>query len=1326
MKTKNRDLFTTIKTEGALLPVDILQNISEAKGEGLKPEDYHLYSEKLNEAISYSWNKLLGAWMSFKSSLSKLPETEIGTTVTRERWLLPLFQELGYGRLTLSKSFEINDKSYPISHSWQNTPIHLVGCRVDLDRRTQGVSGASKTSPHSLVQEFLNRSDDHLWAFVSNGYKLRVLRDNVTITRQSYVEFDIQSMMEGEVYSDFVVLWLLCHVSRVESEKPEQCWLEKWSKSAKDQGTRALDDLRKGVENAIKALGNGFLSYSGNKSLRDKLRTGELTSQDYYRELLRMVYRLIFLFVAEDRDLLLLPNTDQVTKERYLKYYSTSRLRKLSERKKGTKHIDLWKGLSILFDKLGSDNGCPELGLPALGSFLWSEKAIENIRLNDISNYFLLEAITSLSFTEQNKIRRPVDYRNLGSEELGSIYEALLELHPDINIDVAQFNLDSTAGNERKTTGSYYTPTSLINCLLDSALDPVIDEAIKKPDPEKAILDLKICDPACGSGHFLVGAAHRLAKRLASVRTGDPEPSPNYVRKALRDVIGRCIYGVDINPMSVELCKVSLWMEAIEPGKPLSFLDHHIKCGNSLLGTTPFLLEKGIPDEAFNAIEGDDKKFCTDYKKKNKEEKKGQQSLFAPDLQPWESLGNFASSMVNLNDISDDTIEGIHKKQKTYEELVNSGNYLSGHLLADAWCASFVWKKVKTEELPYPITEDIFRKIEKNPHSISSWMKDEIIRLSKQYQFFHFHLEFPDVFSVTNKSNGSQIFHNNEQTGWDGGFDVVLGNPPWERVKLQEKEWFASRNPEIANAINASVRKKMIEGLKDNDPSLYNDFQEAIRQAEGESSFVRTSSKYPLCGRGDVNTYTIFTELNRTIINPFGRVGCIVPSGIATDDTTKFFFQDIMDNYSLVSFYDFENREAIFQGVHRSFKFALITMSGKNSKISQGADFLFFALNIEDLRDENKHFTLTAEDIKLLNPNTRTCPIFRSKKDAELTKSVYRRVPVLIKEEPEENPWGISFMRMFDMSNDSHLFHTKEQLEEKGYELKGNKFYKENQVFLPLYEGRLGHQFNHRFAIEPSGNLREVLCSELENPSFLTEGKFFVQEYEFIKKVENRKGTKTSFLGHRRVSSNTNERTSISCIFPYLPSSYGWILSLNQSSENNSILCSNYNSFIFDYLLRNSLSQPSIPQSTFQQLPVLTPETYEKNCTWSINQLLKDWILPRVLELTYTAWDLQDFAKDFGYDDSPFVWDEERRFLLRCELDACYFHLYGINRDDVDYIMETFPIVKKKDEKNYGEYKTKRVILEIFDSMSKAIESGEDYQTLLNPQPADPSVSHKK
>ncbi len=953
--------------------------------------------------------------------------------------------------------------------------------------------------------------------------------------------------------------------------------------------------------------------------------------------------------------------------------------------------------------KLGN-GGCDELGLPALGSFLFSNEAIAALNHCEIANHDLLEAIRALAFIRDEHGLRTVDYKNLRSEELGSVYEALLELHPIINAEARHFGLDSASGNERKTTGSYYTPDSLVQCLLDSALDPVVAEAIRQPDAEAALLRLKVVDPACGSGHFLIAAAHRLSKHLAAVRTGDGEPAPEAIRKALRDVIGHCIYGVDINPMAVELCKVSLWMEALEPGKPLTFLEHRIQCGNALIGTTPALMKKGIPDEAFKPIEGDDKATCAEYKRYNKKYREsGQRNIFESEIK----LGNLAVSLLALEEIDDSTIAGVREKQRRWEQLVRSNDYLYGGLLADAWCAAFVWKKIEDRNHPYPITEELFRKIEQSPwHVARSHHETEIRRLAKQYQFFHWHLAFPDVFRVPVNEEESE----NELAGWNGGFDIVLGNPPWERIKLQEKEWFAQRNPDIANAPNAAARQRMIRELIETDPDLLNAFLDDRRKAEGESHLARNSGRYPLCGVGDINTYAIFAETNRMLMDK-GRVGCIVPSGIATDDTTKYFFADLMSANSLASLYDFENREKLFPAVDSRMKFCLLTMQSGQAAETAATDFVFFALNVEHLCEVQRHFSLTATDLALLNPKTRTCPIFRSGRDAELTKAIYRRVPMY----GAKSSWNPDFFKkMVDFGIHADLI--KFSLQKPGDD------------WIGLYEAKMIQLFNHRFSTYQdvdqqdceSGTARNLSIRELMDVSLSVVPRAWLTKATFEDRMFGRTWSNSWFVSMRDVARATDERTLIVAIRPRWPSN-DKLPSIFISNDAISITCNigNLSAFVLDYVVRQKVGGINLGAYILEQLPVLPPQTYAQPCAWSPAQTLSEWLAPRVLELTYTAHDLRGFAEDCGYAGEPFRWDEARRFLLRAELDAAYFHLYGIARADVDYILDTFPIVKRKDEAQHGEYRTKRVILEIYDAMQQASATGQPYQTLLDPPPAN-------
>jgi hypothetical protein len=1330
MRGRVNGLFAAVRTEGGLLPPDLMQRVAAGDRSlpGLTSKSYHLaQGERLNETIARSWNRVRGAWHGFCDALSQLPEDDPAVGLTRERWLGVIFQELHYGRLPRASGLELDGKAYPISHVWGDIPIHLVGYGVDLDKRTPGVAGAARSSPHGLVQEYVNRSEDHLWGIVSNGRKLRLLRDNVSLTRQSYVEFDLEAIMEGELYSDFALFWLLCHQSRLEGEAPGDLWLEKWAQLAKQQGTRALNELRDAVEKAVELLGAGFLRYSGNQELRRKLRAGELLPEEYKNQLLRLVYRIIFLFVAEDRDLLHPEETGQRVREVYANHYSIGRLRKLAEHTRGGKHPDLYRSIQVVMTALGSDESTPEIGLAPMGGGLWAPAFVLDLACADISNADFLAAIRKLAFMTKDGVRMAVDYKNIGAEEIGGVYESLLELAPDMDPESGRFELVEVSGSSRKTTGSYYTNSELIQCLLDSALDPVLNEAARKPEPEKAIISLKICDPACGSGAFLIAAAHRMARKLASIRTREDEPSPGEIRRALRDVIGHCIYGVDLNPMAVELCKINLWMEAMDKGKPLSFLDHRILVGNSLLGTVPALMNKGIPDDAFSPILGDDKKIAARFRRQNREEH-SMTALFVADGAGYvespiavQMASGLTRAIVEIDELSNDAISEIRKKHLHYQEIVESPEYRHLKFEADAWCATFVWRK--TKGAPPAITNSVYEVIRKMPDSVSEEVRREVDRLADQYKFFHWHVAFPDVFK--SPIYGGQP--ENTAMGWSGGFDVVLGNPPWERVKIQEKEWFAGRCPSIAQAPNAAARAQKIKKLKESNPWLYRHFMEDLHQADGESHLMRNSGRYPLCGRGDINTYSVFAETMRDIISPVGRVGTVIPSGIATDFTTRFFFQDIMGAKgapSLVSFYDFENRKAIFPGVHRSYKFSLTTISGSKRPSREGADFVFFAQQVEDLKNEDRHVRLTIEDIELLNPNTLTVPTFRSKRDAELTKKIYQRAPVLIKDskngKPEENPWGLSFMAMFHMANDSDLFRTWTQLEEEGWHLEGNVFLKDEKKYLPLYEAKMVHHYDHRWAtyLRDGTTTRELTSEEKMNPNRCVMPRYWVPEEEVEARLAE-KWNKNWLMGWRDVTNTTNERTVIAGVVPRVGVGHTFPLMFSTTVSKSELLCllASFSSLAFDYCARQKIGGTHLTYHCMNQLPVMSPSTYCQNAPWTQDESLEQWITPRVIELLCTSHDSTSTLTRNFFSSSLSPWDDERRFLIRCELDAAFFHLYGLARDDVEYILNTFPIVKKNDEKIYGEFRTARTIIGIYDAMAEAIAgaaAAAAYETLLD------------
>lgn len=1244
-----------------------------------------------------------------------------GTGAARDRWLLVLLRELGYGQVQVrARALGNDDRDYPISHEWNHVPIHLLGPGVDLDRRNPGVSGAAR-APQAMVQEYLNRTPENLWAILSNGLQLRLLRDSTALAGSAYLEFDLETIFDGQLYPEFLLFWQLTQFSRLEKRggpdaPAADCWLESWRGEAVQAGTRALDRLRIGVEAALAALGTGMLKHPHNGWLTTALHDGELTDRDFHKALLRTIYRMLFCFVAEDRQALLDPDAEPDAHQRYLDYFSTARLRQLSRRRAGGPHPDLWQTQRLVLRALGG-HGRPEIAMPALGGLfdpdsrertVTDQPEADLVLSTEIANQDLLTAVRALAWVVDAADRiQPVDYRHLGAEELGSVYESLLELIPRIDLADRTFTLERLSGNERKTTGSYYTPPALVSALLDSALDPVLDDAVKNADSsihaEQRLLALTVCDPACGSGGFLVAAARRIARRVAQVRSGEDEPTLSDVQHALHDVVGRCVYGVDLNDLAAELAKVSLWLEALEPGKPLGFLDARIRVGNALLGTTPALLGDGVPDVAFKEIEGDDKSYAASMRKRNKAER-GQFTLsFDTGTEDTAELRRARQELLAGRDGNVDQVRAQARKWADYE---GSEELRQQRIHADAWSSAFVWPLVPGT--PLPPTDAVLHGIGETPDSVGlAATVAEVARLTSEYRFFHWHLEFPEIFGdLTATDVGPE--------GWPGGFSCMLGNPLWDRVKLQEQEYFASRDPQIATAPNASARQRLIKQLESTDPALYAGFLAERRRAEGQSVLLRTSGRFPLNGRGDVNTYAVFAELFRGLTAPKGRSGVIVPTGIATDATTQYFFKDLVSTASLSALYDFENRAPIFEAVDSRFKFCLLTTTGREGR-EDAAAFAFFLH--DPLEISTSEFALTPEEIRLLSPNTGTVPIFRSRRDAAITLAIYDRIPILIKQDDPigGNAWKVSLNTMFHMSNDSHLFKTREELERESWMLDGNIFKRGTDSMLPLYQGMMASLYNHRAAdivksataTRRQSQPRHLGNAELADPVRTAIPAYWVQSNLVAAKFPE------WLLAFSNISSATNERSMVAYPLPRAAVGNSTPIIISPSQRD---LLAILSSFVLDYCLRQKLGGVNVNFIYVEQLPILARSDIVRIRPWLASSA-SAWIGQRTLELAYTSWDIEAFALDFDDNGAPFCWEPERRFLLQSELDSAMFHLYGVAGEDVDYILDTFPIVRRKDIAEHGEYRTKRVILDVFDAMQRAIGSGQPYRTILDPPP---------
>lgn len=1189
---------------------------------------------------------------------------------------------------------------YPVSlllkcGTWRYMlPIIVVPSNIGLDAKYSFTTG-HRLSPTQMMQTYLNASQEYSWAIVTNGSNWRLLRDNPALSRPCYLDVDLDLILqEGDSSAFDSIFWRLLHASRAKWQDEEKgsatCLWERWRQDLEEHGARARDGLREGVEEAICRLGTGFLrgEGSGNDALRRALASGEVSAQDIYRQLLRLAYRLIFLSVLEGRKLL---HAHREAEEKntaiYADGYSLARLipRAMYRDQEDSRHDDLWQAQLIVFRGLGMDGGLPQLSLPALGG-LFAPDQCRHLDCCRLPNSAFLSALHFLRWTSTDNKRTLIDYINMDAEELGSVYESLLELAPRISTERQLFYFSGGAsdpttsakkqkGNARKTTGSYYTPSCLVEQTLKTALDPLLDDCCKNPvHANSRILALRVIDPACGSGHFLLAAARRMAERLAAVRTQGQTGgyTPRVFRLAMHDIIRHCIYGVDINPMAVELVRMNLWLEGYLPGKALSFLDDHLRCGNSLLGIFDAEALPGfIPADAFKCNPGDDKAVCKSLAALNRKQIKNT-AKSAELLWSWK-----AEQQVDQI-CSEDQPSQVQHQARDWQTWQKKRHNSQQAIAADIWLGTFLLPKTQQDLVPTTATWEAFR-----AGIYSADMAS--IRAARQAcheaQVFHWFLEFPEIFD-------------------NGGFDCVLGNPPWERMKIQEKEWFASRCPQIAECAKTDKRRKLIALLQngelpDMDPAqqrtLYARYQNALRVTAVTSLFAHLDGgRFPLTGTGDVNMFALFAETAYKLRSPEGRAGIIVPTNLATDDSTSTFFKHLVHGQHVQAIYDFENREKLFPAVDCRQRFCVLTLAPAST-----IDLACYMAHPRQLEDEERHAYLQAEDFSRINPNSGTCPLFRCKADAELAVKIYHSVPILCNEKTGENPWGISFGTMLHMSNDSALFHETPSADA-----------------LPLYEGKLIHQYDHRFNIfETTGaNAKgeEVPVEDKRNITYEIRPRYWVCRADVIAKLPNCcQELPQLFIGFRKITNATNERTLILSFLPF--AGVGDSLPLIFSDlpvRQQCALVGNANSLVMDYIVRQKLGGLNMNFFYFKQFPFLPPSAYSDEDI--------AYISTRVLELSYTSWSMAPLAEALGYSGAPFVWDDDRRAQLKAELDAYYAKLYGLTRDELAYILDpttkyphncptvTFPGLKSKELKKYGEYCTQRLVLAAYDAPTQA------------------------
>jgi hypothetical protein len=1061
-------------------------------------------------------------------------------------------------------------------------------------------------------------------------------------------------------------------------------------------------------------LGNGFLAHPHNNALRDALDTGRLSAAAYYDQLARLVYRLLFLLAAEAQGVLPAPQANPAARQRYLRSYSVKRLRRLPTRRR-SQATGLYRHLLTLMEHLGSATGNSTIGVPALGHFLQPALALADLMDCVLADHDTIEAVQALA----PAVERDASEAPLNGQVLVHLSLMLQQWQPVVHADPRSFELFSAPGQQHHPAPEPPVSPTLVARLLETTLDPVLDHACAQTNPESALVQLKICDPTCGDGTFLRAAAQRLAERLAVVRAGRQTPAPDVMRQALYDVTRHCLYGVDIHAPSVELCRLSLALDALALDATFFCLDRHIQWGDSLLGATPALLAQGIPDAAFTPVAGDDKTLVAALRKRNQRERLGQMALTFPTAQaapvPAQSLA---------------------------------------HLLADAWCAAFLWPK--TREAPPPVTHDTWCCLHTLPERVPAATQASIARLASQYHLLHWHVAFPEVFSIP----GSDASPENPVAGWHGGFDVVLGKPPWQ----PRTTWAQTERP--------------------------GHLLRHIGQHRGTTADTLQSA-------------VLFLETSRLLIHPTGRVGCIMPATIVTAEPALC--QSLLAQRALVSLYTLTNDTRLLPRLARTTVFSLLTLTGPQCP-HEVADVVWGGRQPEELDDATRHVPLSTDDIALLNPNTCAWPVCRTARAAALTKAIYRRVPILRRQGPAaEDPWGVRTATMLHLTRDAALLRTRQQLVAEGWWLDGEVWRQGKALYVPVYEGAMLRPWGASHTPGPAVSPQYWVSPERVVQAVSRVPEALLQAYRTRRADEILKILAAWLAGyHLNRGHNTCTRETLVQVYnpmfhalsptpgawvaaPELEQEWpltlgdlllikrqqdvltlahhltekhcpGWFIAWREvvdpahlvmatvlprvglaqtcpllqlvavDATLASCLLANLNSVIVNFCARQKIPGRHLTPEILYQLPIAPPTTYVAPCAWDHAVLLRDWVAPRVLELLYTSAALAPFGRDCGYDGPAFRWDADRRRWLHSELEAAYSLIYGLARSDVAYILEACTPgqpPQPSEVSSSAAFPTAQCILHVYDALHQAMKAGTAYHSPLDPPPADPRLAQE-
>ncbi len=1209
-----------------------------------------------------------------------------------------------------------------------------------LDTRGPG-KGTQASSPHAQILRYLRSADtvtdgNLRWGILTNGSVWRLYDQQ---NRAHFFEADLEALLTTDDEDGLRTFHLLFRRSAfLRTPGAAATFLE-----------TALDEGRRYEQRVAQSLAGVVFERVFPRLLQALADKTDQPMPAIREAALIFLYRLLFVLYAEDRGLL--PVNDAA----YDDYGLRKRVRDDVARRTARSDTfsstasSYYSHLTDLFAQI--DQGDPSIGLPPYNGGLFAHDAAPLLNQVRLPDDVMADVVYGLSHTQTDGQPRYVNYRDMSVQQLGSIYERLLEQEPVRGPD-GQVRIRPNP-YARKDSGSFYTPQDLVDLIVDQTLKPLIEERLdafearatelqsdRRPkaerraelarlDPAQAVLDLKVLDPAMGSGHFLVSAVDFLTDYIADLVEFAPavpdwlDPDNAYHSPLLdrvaairadilhrahqsgwavnqaqltdqaiirRLVLKRCIYGVDKNPLTVELAKVSLWLHSFTVGAPLSFLDHHLRCGDSLLGlriadAKTELQRLKVPMFVESALQG---------------------------------IENAAHGMRQIEQLSDADVSEVHQSESLFQAVESATAHLRSFLdtLGGLRWLTAGMKMRQRAVFEAPVAETLgadpsqaYERLAHDPADSPENGSDAFLErwtaarsAADRESFLHWEIAFPGVWRRWQDETPR------------GGFDAVIGNPPWDHIEQPEVEWFALRDDEVALASTGAARKALIRQRLDSGEQLALEYASVRDRAATMRTHLRTSGHYPQLSGGRINLYSLFVERALRLVKPRGLIGLLTPSGIYADKTAAKFFKSVSTTGRVAGIYDFENRRLgsdqppFFRDIDSRFKFCALIVGGAQRTFPE-TRCGFFLPNPRNIDDPDRVFTLSTDDFSRVNPNTGTAPVFRTRRDADITRHVYQKHPVLVDRSDgnESKAWPVRYFQgLFNMTSDSQLFRTAIQLETGGfYPVQGNRWKRGQELYLPLYQGRMIQHFDHRansvrFNPDSTHNLylsTPVSEAEHANPDYSPNVRYWVPEGDVIREMRS---SQNWTIAYRRIARPTDVRTMIASIVPkagFGDSVFLLMPEENLGAQEGCLLIANLNSLAFDFVTRQKLHGTNLSWYLLEQLPVITVETYDRRFG---NRTAADLVRDHVLRLTYTAHDMAPFARDLGHHGPPFSWDHEARRHLRARLDALYFHLYGLTREDAAYILSTFPIIKRQDKAQFGHYRTKALILAYMNALT--------------------------